>query len=63
MSDRYVHHFHDHTVEQYDNLLKLARHLVVNANKIDAAGGLLFDHVHIMDFAPLPQDLAVYPPP
>ena len=37
VSDRYEHHFHEHTVEQYDNLLTLARYLVVNAGKIDAA--------------------------
>lgn len=62
MSDRYEHHFHEHTVEQYDNLLTLARYLVVNAGKIDAAGGLLFDRAYMIDFEPMPEGIAAHPP-
>lgn len=62
VSDRYEHHFHEHTVEQYDNLLTLARYLVVNAGKIDAAGGLLFDRAYMLDFEPMPEGIAAHPP-
>lgn len=62
MSDRYEHHFHEGTVEQYDNLLTLARYLVVNAEKIDAAGGLLFDSAYMLDFEPMPEGVAAHPP-
>lgn len=62
VSDRYEHHFHEHTVEQYDNLLTLARYLVVNAGKIDAAGGLLFDRAYMLDFEPMPEGVAAHPP-
>lgn len=62
MSDRYEHHFHEQTVEQYDNLLTLARYLVVNAGKIDAAGGLLFDRTYMLDFEPMPEGVAAHPP-
>lgn len=60
--DRYEHHFHEQTVEQYDNLLTLARYLVVNAGKIDAAGGLLFDRAYMLDFEPMPEGIAAHPP-
>lgn len=62
VSDRYEHHFHEQTVEQYDNLLTLARYLVVNAGKIDAAGGLLFDRAYMLDFEPMPEGIAAHPP-
>ena len=62
VSDRYEHHFHEHTVEQYDSLLTLARYLVVNAGKIDAAGGLLFDRAYMLDFEPMPEGIAAHPP-
>ncbi len=62
VSDRYEHHFQEHRVEQYDNLLTLARYLVVNAEKIDAAGGLLFDHAYMLDFEPMPEGVAADPP-
>ena len=62
VSDRYEHHFHEHTVEQYDNLLTLARYLVVNAGKIDAAGGPLFDRAYMLDFEPMPEGVAAHPP-
>ncbi|WP_367715048.1 hypothetical protein AB2N04_14095 [Nitratireductor sp. GISD-1A_MAKvit] len=62
MSDRYEHHFHEQTVEQYDNLLTLARYLVVNAGTIDAAGGLLFDRAYMLDFEPMPEGVAAHPP-
>lgn len=61
-SDRYEHHFHEHTVDQYDNLLTLARYLVVNAGKIGAAGGLLFDRAYMPDFEPMPEGIAAHPP-
>lgn len=62
VSDRYEHHFHEQTVEQYDNLLTLARYLVVNAGTIDAAGGLLFDRAYMLDFEPMPEGIAAHPP-
>ncbi|TYB80789.1 hypothetical protein [Maritimibacter fusiformis] len=62
MSDRYEHHFYEYTVEQYDDLLTLARYLVVNAGKIDAAGGLLFDRAYMLDFEPTPEGVAAHPP-
>lgn len=61
VSDHYEHHFHEHTVEQYDNLLTLAHHLVVNAGTIDAAGGLLFDRAYMLDFEPMPKGIAAHP--
>ena len=61
-SDRYVHYFHTHTAEQYDNLLTLARYLVSNADKIDADGGLLFDPAYMLDFEPMPGDIVNHPP-
>mgnify|MGYP002622224263 CR=1 FL=1 len=62
VSDRYEHHFHEHTVDQYDNLLTLARYLVVNAGKIGAAGGLLFDRAYMIDFEPMPEGISAHPP-
>lgn len=62
VSDRYEHHFHEQTVKQYDNLLTLARYLVVNAGTIDAAGGLLFDRAYMLDFEPMPEGIAAHPP-
>ena len=62
VSDRYEHHFHEHTVDQYDNVVTLARYLVVNAGKIDAAGGLLFDRAYMLEFEPMPEGIAAHPP-
>lgn len=61
-NDRYEHHFHEHTVEQYGNLLTLARYLVINAGMIDAGSGLLFDSAYMLDFEPMPEGVAANPP-
>ncbi len=62
VSDRYEHYFHSYTDAQYDLLLMLARYLVINAGKIDAEGGLLFDPVHMTDFKPMPDGIVGCPP-
>jgi hypothetical protein len=43
------------TPAQSDNLLTLARHLILQAEAIGAAGGLYFDPAHMIDFQPTPQ--------
>lgn len=62
ISDRYEHRFHRYSAEQYDNLLMLARYLIVHSATIDAAGGLLFDPVYMLDFMPFPDSIADRPP-
>jgi hypothetical protein len=61
VSDRYEHHFHEHTAKQHDNLLMLARYLVIDAERLEAEGGLLFDPAYMMDFTPMPDGIGDRP--
>lgn len=61
-SDLYVHLFKTFSDAQYDNLLELARYLILNAETIEAGGGLLFDPGHMLFLDCSPQEAATRPP-
>ncbi len=59
MSDRYVHLAPERlSASDQDNLVTLARHLILRAGEIAAAGGLAFGPVDMAGFRPLPGELA-----
>lgn len=57
VSDVYVHLFRTYGDAQYDNLLTLARYLILNSEAIEAGGGLLFDPCHMLFLEHSPQDV------
>jgi hypothetical protein len=58
MSDRYVHTSPERmSVQDHDNLVALARHLILAAEEIEAAGGLVFGPVDMTVFRPLPTEV------
>lgn len=58
MSDRYVHSAPDRlTVSDQENLVALARYLVLQSAAIEKVGGLTFGHVDMIEFDPLPAQI------
>lgn len=62
VSDLYVHLFKTCTDAQYDNLRDLARYLILNSEKIEAEGGVLFDPCQMLFLDHAPQEVAARPP-
>lgn len=62
VSDVYVHLFRTYSDAQYDNLRDLARYLILNGERIEAGGGLMFDPGQMLFLDYAPQEVAARPP-